>query len=278
MKKLILIVAAAILASGLAIAQSMQVKSTDRKLEEEFTKLYRAWDDALVKVNLNALGSLYADGYYSIGPDGTSSSKEELLNDLKSGKDSISSATTDDMKVARHGDTVVVTSRWTAKEMLEGKDVSGQSRWTDVWVKRAGRWQVVTTHGSDTTDKDADATQKITQSYKEWDRAQVHNDVSALVRIMGDDYVGTSSDGEVASKAKVLADIKSGQETTSSAVTDQLKITVYRNTAVATGRWTASGKSKGKEWTGPYRFTDTWVRRNGNWQVVADHWSKIEAK
>jgi hypothetical protein len=30
----------------------------------------------------------------------------------------------------------------------KGKDISGQYRWTDVFVKRQGRWQVVATHAS----------------------------------------------------------------------------------------------------------------------------------
>ena len=95
---------------------------------------------------------------------------------------------------------------------------------------------------------------------------------------MADDYVETSSLGTVTSKQKSMAAFKSGEESVSSLLSDDLKINVCGNTAVVTGRWTGSGKSKGNEWNGVFRFTDTWVRRNGNWQIVADHSSKIEGK
>ena len=84
-----------------------------------------------------------ADEYRLTNPDGTMLINSEVLADLKSGKDVISSAFTDEINVTKYGDTAVVTSRWTAKEMYAGKNASGQSRYTNVWVKRAGRWQVV---------------------------------------------------------------------------------------------------------------------------------------
>jgi len=36
----------------------------------------------------------------------------------------------------------------TEKSSMAGKDTSGQYRWTDVFVKREGRWQCVTGYGA----------------------------------------------------------------------------------------------------------------------------------
>ena len=281
MKKLILIAMALVLASSLVFAQTgkdTKSATTNSKLEQEFTQLYRAWDCALVKVDLKALESMYSDEYRLTSTEGTILTRSELLADLKSGKWVVSSAFTDELKVTRYGDTAVVTARWTAKEMYAGKDVNDQSRFMDVWVKRAGRWQVAASHVSSARDTEADAIQKITKLSKEWDDAYVHFDEKAIERIMADDYVETSSLGTVTSKQKSMAAFKSGEESVSSLLSDDLKINVCGNTAVVTGRWTGSGKSKGNEWNGVFHFTDTWVRRNGNWQIVADHSSKIEGK
>lgn len=266
---------ALVLAAVSAVAQSAKV---DPKLEAEFAKLYEAWDQAQIKVDLKFLSQIYADEIQSIGPDGKIGTKEEMLADLKTGKDVIHSAKTDELKVAKHGETVVVTSRWTAKLTSNGKDASGQSRWTDVWVKRSGRWQIVNSHGSETSDTEAEAIQKITQLNKEWDEAYSKSDVAKLDRILAADFLTTAPDGTVDSKAGLIGGIKSGESSVQSALSDELKISVFGNTAVVTGRWTAKGKDKGKEWGGAHRFTDTWVRRDGRWQVVADHWSKIEKK
>lgn len=74
--------------------------------------------------------------------------KAQDLADVKSGAYVITSGVMDDIKVRVYGDTAVVTGRNTVKGQYKGKDISGQTRWTDTWVKSAGRWQCVATHSS----------------------------------------------------------------------------------------------------------------------------------
>ena len=49
----------------------------------------------------------------------------------------------DEMKVRVYGDTAVVTGQSTVKGMFKTQDISGKYRWTDVFVKRDGKWQIV---------------------------------------------------------------------------------------------------------------------------------------
>jgi len=35
------------------------------------------------------------------------------------------------------------------------------------------------------------------------------------------------------------------------------------------------GTYKGQDLSGKYRFTDTWVKRNGKWDVVASQYTKV---
>ncbi len=49
----------------------------------------------------------------------------------------------DEMKVMLYDKTAVVTGRVTIKRMVKGAAVMGQSRFTDVFVWRQGRWQLV---------------------------------------------------------------------------------------------------------------------------------------
>ena len=48
-----------------------------------------------------------------------------------------------DHTVRVYGDTGIVAGRWTGKMTIDGKDASGAFRYTDTFVKRQGRWQVV---------------------------------------------------------------------------------------------------------------------------------------
>ena len=57
------------------------------------------------------------------------------------------SSTFNDLKVHVHGDTAMVTYGTTDKGTYKGKDISGQLRWTDVFVMRNGNWQQIAGHG-----------------------------------------------------------------------------------------------------------------------------------
>jgi hypothetical protein len=45
---------------------------------------------------------------------------------------------------------------------------------------------------------------------------------------------------------------------------------------VAAGNSTIKGTYKGQDISGKYRFTDTWVKRNGKWQGAASQSTKIQ--
>jgi ketosteroid isomerase-like protein len=60
----------------------------------------------------------------------------------------IAAFTQDDYNVKVIGDAAIVTGRSTVKGTRDGKDWNGQERWTDMFVRRNGRWQAVATHAS----------------------------------------------------------------------------------------------------------------------------------
>jgi len=117
--------------------------------DQELIKLENEWADALVKRDVAFLDRVLTEDYMATDPDASVSTKAQTLAALKSSEDVISSMVVDDMKVRVYGDTAVVTGRATSQKTVKGKDVSGQNRWTDVWVKDyAGRWQCVAGHSS----------------------------------------------------------------------------------------------------------------------------------
>ena len=89
-----------------------------------------------------------APGFVFVGPDGSMQDKAQWMADAKSGALKIESSKNEDMKVRVYGDTAVVTYRSIDKGTFKGMDISGQYRWTDVFIKRAGKWQIVSTQGS----------------------------------------------------------------------------------------------------------------------------------
>jgi hypothetical protein len=144
MKRIAIAVSVAVLVFGLAVLAKTQSES----VEQELLKLEQQWTDALVKPDLAFLDRIQADNYTFTDPEGSVWTKAQSLALLKSGEDVISSCVADEMKARVYGDAAVVTGRNTTKETFKGKDISGQYRWTDTWVKHSGRWQCVATHVS----------------------------------------------------------------------------------------------------------------------------------
>jgi ketosteroid isomerase-like protein len=144
MKRIAFAVSVAVLVFGVAVLAQTQSES----VEQELLKLEQQWTDALVKPDLAFLDRIKADDYTFTDHEGSVWTKAQSLALLKSGEDVISSCVADEMKARVYGDAAVVTGRNTTKETFKGKDISGQYRWTDTWVKHAGRWQCVATHVS----------------------------------------------------------------------------------------------------------------------------------
>jgi hypothetical protein len=107
--------------------------------------------------------------------------------------------------------------------------------------------------------------------------ANVRRDKAFFERIEADEFVFTDSAGGLTTKAEDVAslDKPAGEFKLISYVPDDMKVRVYGNTAVVTGRTTTKLQSKDREVTNRSRFTDVFVKRNGRWQLVAGHSSRL---
>jgi ketosteroid isomerase-like protein len=112
----------------------------------------------------------------------------------------------------------------------------------------------------------------------DWNDASMKRDVVVLGRILADDYIFTDPDGVMFTRAQNLEMLKSGDDVVTSAVATDMKVRVYGNAAIVTGRNTVKEQLKGKDISGTYAYTDTWVKRPGSWVCVATHASRLAQK
>ena len=118
------------------------VEATIKKIEQELT-------DTIVKSDTSAFEKYLASDYLGIGPDGATQNKSELLADIKSGTLKLESSNLSDMKIqVAEADMAVVVYRSDDKGTYKGKDITGQYRWLDVFVKRGGKWQIAIDQGT----------------------------------------------------------------------------------------------------------------------------------
>ena len=117
--------------------------------------------------------------------------------------------------------------------------------------------------------------QAIRQVDNERIQAQIHADAAALNRIYADDFIGVGPSGTVRTKPQVISDFTSGNLKFQSITTDDVQVRVYGDTAVETGRSTMNGQDKGKAVPRDNRFTRVWVKQQGRWRLVANHYSLL---
>ena len=115
--------------------------------------------------------------------------------------------------------------------------------------------------------------QAIRQLDNERIQAQIGADAAALDRIYADDFIGVGPSGTVRTKTQVITDFTSGDLKFQSITTDEVQVRVYENTAVETGLSTMVGQDKGKAVPRDTRFTRVWVKQQGRWRLVANHYS-----
>ncbi len=115
--------------------------------------------------------------------------------------------------------------------------------------------------------------QTIRQLDNERIQAQIGADAVALNRIYADEFIGVGPSGTVRTKAQVISDFTSGDLKFQSITTAEVQVRSYENTAVETGLSTMVGEDKGKAVPRDTRFTRVWVKQQGQWRLVANHYS-----
>lgn len=120
------------------------------------------------------------------------------------------------------------------------------------------------------------AEQAVTAAEHQWLKSQQTNNVELLAPLLADKVVETTEEGKVlAGKDAVLAAAKADKW--SSAEYSDLKVTVFGDTAIATGTFAGKGTDAGgKPVDARVRFTDTWVMANGKWLCVATQDSPLK--
>ncbi len=140
MKQLHIVAVLVIALSTLTLAQDSDkqtnVAQAVRLLESERVQALLRGDSAFIESN-------YEDDYITTGANGLVRNKAEVIADLKAGSIRYESMTHTNVKIRFYGNTVVVTGLDSVKAVDKGQDISGQRRFTRVWVKQRGRWRLV---------------------------------------------------------------------------------------------------------------------------------------
>ena len=116
--------------------------------EKELIKVENDWGTAWVKGDAKFLEQLYATEYWATGGDAKTYDRTEGLKEDLSAAYTGKSFSLSELKAHVYGLTGVVTGRNLVKYKKDGKAGGNDFRFTDVFVKRDGRWQCVATQST----------------------------------------------------------------------------------------------------------------------------------
>ena len=127
------------------LAATAPVMGQTSNAEKELTTLAEQVEAAFARNDAAFLDSVNADDWTFIGPGGVISNKTQAYKNMRDGTMKVESAETLEMKVRVFGDTGLVTGLGRMKATYKGKPITATDRWTDVYIKRDGKWRCVST-------------------------------------------------------------------------------------------------------------------------------------
>jgi ketosteroid isomerase-like protein len=129
-----------LLLSSLALPQSFAQSDGD---ESKIIALENLWNQIQMAHDGDAMANMVDDDFVLTDFDGSVLNKSQFLVSIRDKSNVVTLETTLDMKLHRHGDTVVVTGGTHEKGTIKGKPYEHRGRFTDTWIKHDGQWLCV---------------------------------------------------------------------------------------------------------------------------------------
>ena len=111
--------------------------------EETVKQLERDWADATVHNDADKTSLILADDFVGNWADGSTTAKKEELDMLRSSKEKYEANEIFEMTVRVFADTAIASGKNTETSIINGKNATGIYNFTDIFLKRNGRWQIV---------------------------------------------------------------------------------------------------------------------------------------
>jgi hypothetical protein len=116
--------------------------------DAEIVHLEHIWNQAQLRGDAETLDQLTSDSLLLTIPGMRVLTKAESLSVVRSGRMKFDRYETSDVYIQMFGDAAVVTGRLQRTRIVEGASVDDDWRFTKVYLKREGKWLIVSFHAS----------------------------------------------------------------------------------------------------------------------------------
>jgi len=237
----------------------------------------KAWGEAGTSGDAAFLKDVYADNYMGVNVSGTVDKTTTLANNVRDvalNKANPQPVGVPDRYVITCTPvTATITHRNTTAPASGSIAAPAYSRSIHFLEKRAGKWQVVSSTGHALTDQ-----QQLVYMEQDWnDAGQAHN-----FAWVASNYAPFASDvssrtGLMENRTQAIESSKSDKVVYDRLELSDLRTRVEGDVGVVTGINRITGKdAQGKAFDRRVRFTDTFIKRDGRWQVWATQGTNIQ--
>jgi ketosteroid isomerase-like protein len=115
----------------------------------------------------------------------------------------------------------------------------------------------------------------VLETHQQASAAFEQGDVAFLTDFLDETFTLTDSRGQVTTRAQNLAEVKAREPRYDVFRNHSMRVRLYGDAAVVTGITSIKGSSGGQAFAADFQFTDTLIRRHGQWRMVASHASAL---
>ncbi len=138
----------AVCALAIALVQEPTAKPQRSADVQELKRLEKVWNDAYVRADADALERLCSDDLVVTMTDMQILNKQRAIAIVRSGKVKFTRYETSDLSIRVYDNAAVVTGLLQRTRTAQGHEVNDEWRFTKVYIRRDGKWQVVAWHAS----------------------------------------------------------------------------------------------------------------------------------
>lgn len=245
--------------------------------KRQLEALDRAWGDATNSGNRSYLENLYAADFAGLaGPviNTKGAAIDSAMAQSARARANPGGAprnTYDNYVIACTPNTATITHRSVSTETFEGKEETFYSRAIHVLEKRGGRWQVVSTTGHALPDGAV-----LLSMENAWNEAYKKRDVAWFERNLSPNATEIDATATFRNRSQVLEHVRTDTNKWEQLDLSDMNVRVEGNTGVVTGVNRVRGRNaQGAAVDQRYRFTDVFVKQDGQWKILTSHSTRI---
>jgi hypothetical protein len=135
--RLLMIIVLLLLFTSFAHSQTTGDRASDKAYIRQAES---DWAESVVPNDVSVLERILADDFVGVDIDGSHYSKGDAIKDFRTHPSEFVSNHLNEVEIRFYGDAAVAQGNeiWKKKDGTPGKFV-----WTDTWIRRGGKWQIV---------------------------------------------------------------------------------------------------------------------------------------